>query len=164
MMTPPSKRQPASPEEWLLHAVSDLNLANLGLHGEVLPEQICFHAQQAAEKALKAVLIHRNVDFPFTHDLEELLDTLDETDIALPTERVFASGKVADTVDYAVLVGRIRAELAERRFGLVEELAAFVAALVLDEFHAPWVRVSVAKLGILKDVRLVGVTIERGKQ
>jgi HEPN domain-containing protein len=86
MMTPPSKRQPASPEEWLLHAVSDLNLANLGLHGEVLPEQICFHAQQAAEKALKAVLIHRNVDFPFTHDLEELLDTLDETDIALPTE------------------------------------------------------------------------------
>jgi dihydroneopterin aldolase len=87
-----------------------------------------------------------------------------DLDIALPTERVFASGKVADTIDYAVLVGRIRAELAERRFGLVEELAAFVAALVLDEFHAPWVRVSVAKLGILKDVRLVGVTIERGKQ
>jgi len=87
-----------------------------------------------------------------------------DLDIALPTERVFASGKVADTIDYAVLVGRIRAELAERRFGLVEELAAFVAALVLDEFQAPWVRVSVAKLGILKDVRLVGVTIERGKQ
>ena len=86
-----------------------------------------------------------------------------DLDISLPTERVFASGKVADTIDYAVLVGRIRAELAERRFGLVEELAAFVATLVLDEFHAPWVRVSVAKLGILKDVRLVGVTIERGK-
>jgi dihydroneopterin aldolase len=87
-----------------------------------------------------------------------------DLDIALPTERVFASGKVADTIDYAVLVGRIRAELSERRFGLVEELAAFVAALVTDEFHAPWVRVSVAKLGILKDVRLVGVTIERGKR
>jgi dihydroneopterin aldolase len=87
-----------------------------------------------------------------------------DLDIALPTARVFASGKVADTIDYAVLVGRIRAELAERRFGLVEELAAFVAALVLDEFHAPWVRVSVAKLGILKDVRLVGVTIERRKK
>jgi dihydroneopterin aldolase len=86
-----------------------------------------------------------------------------DLDIALPTERVFASGKVADTIDYAVLVGRIRAELAERRFGLVEELAAFVAQLVLDEFHAPWVRVGVAKLGILKDVRLVGVTIERRK-
>jgi dihydroneopterin aldolase len=87
-----------------------------------------------------------------------------DLDIALPTERVFATGKVADTVDYAVLVGRLRAELGERRFGLVEELAAFVAQLVLDEFHSPWVRVSVAKLGILKDVRLVGVTIERGKR
>ena len=54
--------------------------------------------------------------------------------------------------------------MAERRFGLVEELAAFVAELVLNEFHAPWVRVSVAKLGILKDVRLVGVTIERGQR
>jgi dihydroneopterin aldolase len=86
-----------------------------------------------------------------------------DLDIALPSPRVFESGKVADTIDYAVLVARIRAELAERRFGLVEELAAFVAELVLDEFHSPWVRVGVAKLGILKDVRLVGVTIERSR-
>jgi dihydroneopterin aldolase len=95
----------------------------------------------------------RNTSQPVSLDL----------DVALPTERVFASGKVADTIDYAALVGRIREELAERRFGLVEELAAFVAQIVLDEFHSPWVRVSVAKLGILKDARLVGVTIERRK-
>lgn len=84
-----------------------------------------------------------------------------DLDVALPTERVFASGKVGDTIDYAVLVARIRAALAERRFGLVEELAAHVAQIALDEFHSPWVRVSVAKLGILRDARLVGVTIER---
>jgi dihydroneopterin aldolase len=95
----------------------------------------------------------RNTTQPISIDL----------DVALPTERVFASGKVADTIDYAVLVGRIREELQERRFGLVEELAAFVAQIVLDEFGSPWVRVSVAKLGILKDARLVGVTIERRK-
>jgi dihydroneopterin aldolase len=94
----------------------------------------------------------RNITQPISIDL----------DIALPGERVFATGKVADTIDYAVLVGRIREELSERRFGLVEELASFVAQLVLDEFHAPWVRVSVAKLGILKDARLVGITLERG--
>ena len=86
-----------------------------------------------------------------------------DLDIALPNTRVFASGKVADTIDYAVLVARLRAELAERRFGLVEELAAFVAQLVLDEFHSPWVRVSVAKLGILKDVGRVGIVIERSR-
>lgn len=84
-----------------------------------------------------------------------------DLDIALPNPRVFETGRVADTIDYAVLVARIKEELDARRFGLVEELAAFVARLVLEEFGAPWVRVSVAKLGILKDARLVGVTIER---
>jgi dihydroneopterin aldolase len=34
---------------------------------------------------------------------------------------------------------------------------------VLDEFGAAWVKVSIAKLGILKDVGLVGVTVERRK-
>ena len=86
-----------------------------------------------------------------------------DLDIALPTDRVFASGKVIDTIDYAVVVKRIRAELEARRFGLVEELAAFVAQLLLDEFHAPRVRVSVAKLGVLKDVARVGVTVERSR-
>lgn len=86
-----------------------------------------------------------------------------DLEIALPNERVFASGKVADTIDYAVLVGRIREELDARRFGLVEELAAFVADLVLQEFGAPRVRVSVAKLGILKDVGRVGITLERSR-
>jgi dihydroneopterin aldolase len=83
-------------------------------------------------------------------------------DIALPSDAVFRSGRVADTIDYAVVVGRIRAELELRRFGLVEELAQFIADLLHLEFHAPWVRVTVAKLGILKDVKLVGVVIERG--
>jgi dihydroneopterin aldolase len=86
-----------------------------------------------------------------------------DLDIALASSAVFTSGKVADTIDYATVVERVRAELATRRFGLVEELAQFLADLVLGEFGAPWVRVSVAKLGILKDVKLVGVTIERSR-
>ncbi|MCX7891694.1 MAG: dihydroneopterin aldolase [Burkholderiales bacterium] len=86
-----------------------------------------------------------------------------DLEIGLPSAAVFASGKVADTIDYAVVVQRIRDELGERRFGLVENLADFIANLLLDEFHAPWVRVSVAKLGIIKGVRHVGVTIERSR-
>jgi dihydroneopterin aldolase len=85
-----------------------------------------------------------------------------DLDIALPSDAVFATGKVSDTIDYAVVVERMRALLDERRFGLVEELAQSLADLVLGGFHAPCVRVSVAKLGILKDVKLVGVVIERG--
>jgi dihydroneopterin aldolase len=86
-----------------------------------------------------------------------------DLEIELPTDRAFATGRVADTIDYAVVVARIRAELEARRFGLVEELAEFVARLLLDEFGAARVRVSVAKLGILKDVGRVGVTIERSR-
>jgi dihydroneopterin aldolase len=36
-----------------------------------------------------------------------------------------------------------------------------VARLLIDDFGAPWVRVSVAKMGILANARYVGVTIER---
>jgi dihydroneopterin aldolase len=84
-----------------------------------------------------------------------------DLDIALPSDAVFQTGKVADTVDYAVVVQRLRDELAVQRFGLVEELAEYIARMLLDEYHAPWVRVSVSKLGIIKGVTRVGVTIER---
>lgn len=40
-------------------------------------ETAAFHAQQAAEKALKALLIHHQADFPRTHDLGELLRRAD---------------------------------------------------------------------------------------
>lgn len=88
-MSPPDKeRLPVSPEEWVTHARSDLTLAQIGRDNSmVLNEQICFHApQQAAEKALKAVLLFYKVDFPLTHDLEELVDILDRNGIPLPKE------------------------------------------------------------------------------
>ncbi|MEK6697886.1 MAG: HEPN domain-containing protein [Nitrospirota bacterium] len=86
-MNPPLKpRLPASPGDWLNHARSDLKLARLGASQDVLPEQICFHAQQAVEKALKAVLLFSGTDFPLTHDIEELLDTMDGVGIIIPNE------------------------------------------------------------------------------
>jgi HEPN domain-containing protein len=84
-MNPPRKKKiPSSPQEWLVHAESDLKLAKLGLNKDVLPEQICFHAQQTVEKTLKAVLLFYKIDFPFTHDLEELLDTFEAAKISVP--------------------------------------------------------------------------------
>lgn len=86
-MNPPAKRSvELQPERWLIHARSDLVLARLGLHRDVLPEHVCFHAQQAVEKSLKALLLHRRVDFPFTHDLAELLDTMADAGIEVPAE------------------------------------------------------------------------------
>lgn len=81
------KRLPSSPEEWFSHAMSDLNLARIGQESDdVLHEQVCFHTQQAVEKALKAVLLSIKVDFPLTHDLDELVDILENADIHLPPD------------------------------------------------------------------------------
>ena len=54
-------------------AEDDLKMAQIGLQLEAALETVCFHLQQAAEKFLKAALVTRDVDYPFTHDLERLL-------------------------------------------------------------------------------------------
>ena len=64
-----------SAEEWLRRARSNLALARQCRSEEVYLEDLCFEAQQAAEKALKAVLISRRISFRFVHDLAELLSS-----------------------------------------------------------------------------------------
>ena len=66
------------------------------------------------------------------------------------------------SIDYAEVTRRIEASLRENRFGLLERVAEHVAELVEREFGAPWVKVSVTKLAPLKNVRRLGVTVERG--
>lgn len=52
---------------WLSKADDDLRVAQVILRGEIGVEwAACFHAQQAAEKALKGVLVHLGTDFPKT--------------------------------------------------------------------------------------------------
>jgi HEPN domain-containing protein len=70
--------------EWLLHAESDLRYAKLGQdQPAILQNQVAFHAEQAAEKALKAVLVHMGVEFPRTHDLQSLLLMLRDNGISV---------------------------------------------------------------------------------
>ena len=47
-------------------------------------EDLCFEAQQAAEKAIKATLIVHRIDFPYVHDLILLLSMLEEHGTAVP--------------------------------------------------------------------------------
>jgi HEPN domain-containing protein len=79
------KLLPTSPQEWLNHAMSDLALARLGMNSnDVLPEQVCFHAQQAVEKAIKSVLLHNKIPFPLVHDLEVLINIARHEKLQLP--------------------------------------------------------------------------------
>ena len=84
-----------------------------------------------------------------------------DLEIGLPSAAVFASDKVSDTIDYEQVALRIRALAASGHFRLVETFADKVARLIVADFGAPWVRVSVAKMGILANARYVGVTVER---
>ncbi len=66
------------------HAKSDMRLAHLAASdAQVRREQACFHAQQAAEKAIKAVLRSRQIEFPLTHDIEELLELAEKGGLPL---------------------------------------------------------------------------------
>jgi len=67
---------PGSPQDWLARAKSDLALARAPLPEGALYEDLCFHCQQAAEKAIKAVYQHKGWPFRYTHDLVELIAEL----------------------------------------------------------------------------------------
>ena len=68
---------PGTPEQWLEHAKSDLALAEIApIPPGVLLESLCFHAQQAAEKAIKAVLVSRGITFKLVHDIAYLSELM----------------------------------------------------------------------------------------
>lgn len=84
-----------------------------------------------------------------------------DLDIALPSARPFETGELADAIDYAAVVKRVREFAATNSHALLERFAEAIAALVLDEFGAQAVKVRIAKLGALPGVREIGVAIER---
>ncbi len=71
---PPEGASPGDPREWLRRARSNLARAAQGqVTPDVLLEDACFDAQQAVEKALKALLILRGMQVPRTHTISELI-------------------------------------------------------------------------------------------
>jgi HEPN domain-containing protein len=85
---------------------------------EIADAVVGFHAQQAVEKAMKAVLSAHARTYPWTHDLRHLIELLDEADERLPPELAEARRltpwaaelRYGDTIDDA-LDRRAAAEL-----------------------------------------------------
>jgi len=67
-------------------------------HPGVYLEDLCFDAQQAAEKALKGLLLHLEVSFPYTYDLADLITLLEDQHSDVPDSVKDA----AILTDYAV--------------------------------------------------------------
>lgn len=84
---------------WVELADEDLRVAKftLKMKSNVPYRIIAFHSQQSAEKYIKALLVFHKIDFPYTHNIEKLLE-LTPKEYNLVSKLLTAG----DLTDYAV--------------------------------------------------------------
>lgn len=85
-----------------------------------------------------------------------------DLEMAADIRKAAASDSVEDTLNYKSVAKRLQQFIGDSSFQLVETLAERIAAIVLDEFDVPWVRVRLNKPGAIRGARDVGILIERG--
>ena len=69
-------------EAWIDHAEDDFNNTGKLFRGSKPSVYgTCFHAQQCAEKYMKAILVHKGKSFPMTHDLVLLNNLLEQAGV-----------------------------------------------------------------------------------
>jgi dihydroneopterin aldolase len=85
-----------------------------------------------------------------------------DLDMAADIRKAAATDSVEDTLNYKSVAKRVQEFVGNSGFQLVETLAEQLAAIVIDEFDIPWVRVRVSKPGAIRGARDVGILIERG--
>jgi HEPN domain-containing protein len=116
--------------EWLRRARADLAVASMVEDDRISSEILVFHAQQAAEKALKALLVQRQSEFPHTHVIGLLLNLCQ----AAGYEGIEDIAEATTLTRYAVAA---RYPEAEEMISRQEaEAAAALAAKVLDWVEA----------------------------
>jgi len=79
----PKRYLPDDPREWLNRAHSNLAMAKVQSE-DIYLEDLCFHAQQAVEHAIKALLIKHAVEYPYIHDIARLLTLLEDAGLEIP--------------------------------------------------------------------------------
>ncbi|NIW24370.1 MAG: dihydroneopterin aldolase [Gammaproteobacteria bacterium] len=84
-------------------------------------------------------------------------------DLEMATDARAASSAddIEGTLNYRDVAKRLIEFVGESQFELVESLAEAIARAIVEEFHVPWTKVSVAKPGAIQGSRTVGITIER---
>lgn len=121
---------PPDPGGWFEKAGQDTEMARRALDPKgPLPAMACYHAQQAAEKALKGYLIARQVPFRFVHDLVYLVQLCAEQDPAfrelLPAAEVL--GEYATRVRYPMETeSEPDEEKAREALHLADQVMAFI--------------------------------------
>jgi dihydroneopterin aldolase len=87
-----------------------------------------------------------------------------DIEMAADCRKAAQNDDVEDTLNYKSVAKRLIELVGSSECQLVETLAERCAAVVLEEFHVPWVKLRVNKQGALRGARDVGVIIERGQR
>ncbi|MFN2470227.1 MAG: HEPN domain-containing protein [Gaiellaceae bacterium] len=133
---PPDPVRAEEAGAWLARARADLRAADVDLAAEPpLPEDAAFHAQQAAEKALKGFLAWHDRAFRKTHSIEELGEqclALDER-LRGDVDRAVPLTEFAWRFRYPGEPEALGVEEAEEAVGVARALYDAVLALLPDE-------------------------------
>ena len=133
MKKPPDRDEIEWLEQWLQKGENDLITAKLLIMRPEAPlEALGFHAQQAAEKYLKALLVHLGIDFPRTHNLRLLVQllpagvSLDGVDL----EKMFSLNQFAVDERYPGDDPILTKEMIEEALGIAEAVKVSVLTTV----------------------------------
>jgi HEPN domain-containing protein len=125
-------------QAWIDKAEHDLIAAvELLKLGTVCPfDIVCFHAQQCAEKYIKALLVSRSVDFPRTHDLRALLQIVPaDVVLAIDIEEVVRLTRYVIEGRYPGDWDAIDRPEADRCLAAARAVRAFVQTLLPGSRH-----------------------------
>jgi HEPN domain-containing protein len=109
--------------EWLIKASADLEAARYLKENRELPREIAaFHYQQAAEKAIKGMLVEQGIVPPRSHDLRSLLGSLaDQSDLEID---------IADELAPFAVLARYPGFKSQPEDSLIDRFDVFVSACV----------------------------------
>lgn len=85
-----------------------------------------------------------------------------DIEMATDIRKAARSDTIDDTLDYKSVAKRLIAFVEASSFGLVETLSEEIAAIIINEFNVPWVRLTLNKKGAIRGASDVGIIIERG--
>lgn len=126
----------AAARQWVDFADEDLRLAR---HALTMPKQcphrlVAYHAQQCVEKSLKAYLVCRSVEFPFTHNISLLLELCeDRAEWAHDLTSAEELSPYAVSLRYPGPESTVTAEDAERAIEIAAEVRGAVGRALRDE-------------------------------
>jgi dihydroneopterin aldolase len=100
------------------------------------------------------------------YDWERKIKQTIRIDLEMGTDirRAAESDAIEDTLNYKAVAKRIIRYVEETQPELVETLAENIAAIVMNEFDVPWLRLTLGKPGAVRRSREVGIVIERGSR